>query len=129
MTDLNNVPGYGVGGINPQLPEKENDKEKEIDSKEPAVKSQTKKTETVSPDSVLDYMAQLASINNPNILGTKYDVSKYVTPEQAQRIIDFVMSFEGQVTENLTAIDQEFGNLLSDADKMNLALAIANKNN
>lgn len=55
-------------------------------------------------------MAQQAVVVNPKVSAQKtYDVSKYVTPEQAQRIAGFVTSFEDQVAEGLLAINKEFG--------------------
>ena len=64
----------------------------------------------VKADDVLSYMAQQAIVAKPQVAAQKtYDISKYVTPEQAQRIAGFVTSFEDKVAEGLLAIDAEFG--------------------
>ena len=67
-------------------------------------------------------MAEEALINKPtNLYAGKYDVSKYVTPEQAQRIAGFVTSFEDEVAKGLVGINEEFGDNLSEAAKYEIA--------
>lgn len=100
-------------------------------------KSGKKETETqqanapakpqVNPDDVLSYMAQNAAVINPQVAAVRtYDVSKYVTPEQAARIAGFIASFDEQVAKGLIAIDEEFGenNVLSEPAKYEIAAAM-----
>ena len=55
-------------------------------------------------------MAQQAIVAKPEVTAQRtYDVSKYVTPEQAARIAGFVTSFEDQVAKGLVAIEAELG--------------------
>ena len=73
--------------------------------------AQTRGTD-VKPDDVLTYMANAAMVNAPKVNAPKtYDVSKYVTPEQAQRIAGFIGGFEDAVAQGLLAIDAELGEL------------------
>lgn len=67
----------------------------------------------VSADDVLAYMAYNAVGVNPSVLRT-YDVSRYVTPEQAARIASLVAGFEGEVVKALKAIEAEGLNLPED---------------
>lgn len=126
MTNFNNINGIGVG-LNTNLPQKE---------AAPEVKEETVKEapqpkpelSLMSQDDVLNVMAQQAAINKSAIQAQKsYDVSKYVTPEQAQRIAGFVTSFEDIVAQNLQAVTAEFGDELSDSAKMNIVLSSADK--
>ena len=76
---------------------------------------------------VLSYMAAQSVDVQPQVKKT-VDVSKYVTPEQAQRIASFVQGFETEVEKGLLNFDKEFpGNGLSEASKMNLAVQMFNK--
>ena len=76
---------------------------------------------------VLSYMAAQSVDVQPQVKKT-VDVSKYVTPEQAQRIASFVQGFETEVEKGLLNFDKEFpGNGLSEASKMNLAVQLFNK--
>lgn len=126
MTNLNNINGIGVG-LNPNLPQRETAAEvkENVVQDAPQVNSAAN---LMSQDEVLNVMAQQAAINKSAINVPKtYDVAKYVTPEQAQRIAGFVTSFEDVIAQNLQAVTAEFGNSLSDGDKMNIALSTADK--
>ncbi len=67
----------------------------------------------VSADDVLAYMAYNAVGVNPSV-PRAYDVSRYVTPEQAERIAGFIAGFEGEVAKALKAIEAEGLNLPED---------------
>lgn len=78
---------------------------------------------------VLSYMAAQSVDVQPKVKKT-VDVSKYVTPEQAQRIAGFVQGFEAEVEKGLLNFDKEFpGNQVSEDSKLNLAVELFNKNN
>lgn len=126
MTNLNNINGIGIG-LNTNLPQRESAPEvKEENAKEaPQAKGELN---LMSQEDVLNVMAQQAALNKSAIASAKtYDVSKYVTPEQAQRIAGFVTSFEDIVAQNLQSVTAEFGNALSDDAKMNIVLSSADK--
>lgn len=105
------------------------------DKKEDAVKDAPKdhkpvvdKKEVPAGD-VLSYMAAQSVDVQPKVKKT-VDVSKYVTPEQADRIASFVQGFESEVQKGLLNFDKEFpGNNASDEAKLNLAVEMFNKNN
>ena len=77
----------------------------------------------VAADDVLTYMAYGAVGVNVSVPKT-YDVSKYVTPEQAARIAGFVAGFETEVAKGLKAIEDE-GLDLPEAQKYEIAAAMA----
>ncbi len=126
MTNLNSINGIGVG-LNTNLPKQE----ATTDVKENAVQNipqGNSAANLISQDEVLNVMAQQAALNKSAInIPKTYDVSKYVTPEQAQRIAGFVTSFEDIIAQNLQAVTAEFGNSLSEGEKMNIALSSADK--
>ena len=78
----------------------------------------------VSAEDTLKFMnAQSVNarpVEKPRVL----DISKYVTPEQAQRICGFISQFENAVADGLKAIELEMGNALSEDAKMNLAVEL-----
>lgn len=120
----NNINGIGIntGAVNgyQAKPKKEEAKHEE---KQDAAQSQSQ-GKTLNPDDVLAFMAQQASYSKPantNLYAGKYDISKYVTPEQAQRIAGFVTSFENEVAQGLAGLNEEFGDSLSDKAKYELA--------
>jgi len=125
-TNFNNINGIGVG-LNTNLPKKE----ATTDVKENVVQDapQANSAANLIPqDEVLNVMAQQAALNKSAInIPKTYDVSRYVTPEQAQRIAGFVTSFEDIVAQNLQTVTAEFGNSLSEGEKMNIALSSADK--
>ena len=77
----------------------------------------------VSADDVLAYMAY-SSIGVNHSVPRTYDVSRYVTPEQAARIAGFVAGFEGEVAKALQALEEEGINLPED-QKYEIAAAMA----
>lgn len=106
-----NVRGIGIntGSVNPYGNQSKGPEAKPEENK-PEVQAQAPAAPQVKPDDVLAYMAQSAVVVNPQVSSVKtYDISKYVTPEQAERIAGFVTSFENQVAEGLLAIDKELG--------------------
>lgn len=125
-TNFNNINGIGVG-LNTNLPKKE----ATTDVKENVVQDAPQANSAanlMSQDEVLNVMAQQAALNKSAInIPKTYDVSRYVTPEQAQRIAGFVTSFEDIVAQNLQTVTAEFGNSLSEGEKMNIALSSADK--
>lgn len=116
-------------GINPSSVNPYGNNPKGSDTKPEDKQPETAKTPApgtqVNPNDVLTYMAQSAIIVNPKATTKTYDVSKYVTPEQAERIAGFVASFEDQVAKGLLAID-ETGELagLSDSAKYEIAASM-----
>lgn len=120
----NNIPGIGIntGSVNPYGSQPKGNESKPEEKPEAAKTSQ--QGPQVKPDDVLSYMANSAVVINPKVTAPKaYDIGKYVTPEQAERIAGFIASFEGQVAEGLVAITAELGENapLSDAAKLELA--------
>ena len=82
----------------------------------------------MSQDEVLNVYAQQAAINKVAINMPKtYDVSKYVTPEDAQRIAGFVTSFEDIVAQNLQAVTAELGENTPEDVRMSIALSSTEK--
>ena len=103
----NNVHGIGIntGSVNPygnQAKGSEAKPEEKPAENTPAAPQNSQ----VKAEDVLSYMAQQAVTVNPKVSAPRtYDVSKYVTPEQAARIAGFVTSFEDQVAQGLIAIN------------------------
>ena len=64
----------------------------------------------VDPDSVFTFLSYNTTVNTPRT----YDVSKYVTPEQAARIAGLMSSFENEVAQGLLRIEEELPNLPED---------------
>lgn len=121
MTNNINRIGINTNGVNPYAGQlKGNDakpEEKKAKDKEPSVQSAQ-----VKPDEVLNYLAQQAVSFKPQVSAPKtYDINKYVTTEQAERIAGFITSFESKVAEGLAALDAEFGNSLSTKAKYEIA--------
>ena len=126
MTNINNINGLGVG-LNTNLPQKNTAPAQEEQTQEVQQQSQPN-LKFVSGDDVMNIMAQQATMNQPIInKPNAYDVGKYVTQEQAQRIAGFVTSFDDIVAQNLQSITEEFGNSISDDMKMNIALSSTDK--
>jgi hypothetical protein len=103
------------------------------DKKDDAIKDASKEPKhtvgqkEVPASDVLSYMAAQSVDVQPKVKKT-VDVSKYVTPEQAQRIAGFVQGFEKEVEKGLLNFDKEFpGNGLSDAAKLGIAAQIYDK--
>lgn len=128
MTNNINRIGINPGNVNPNYTNPKPQDEAKTDDKTQNQGAQTRGAE-VKPDDVLSYMAQSAIVNAPKVSTPKtYDVSKYVTPEQAERIAGFIGGFEDAVAKGLLAIDAELGDVdLSDAAKYELAAEMAGK--
>lgn len=127
MTNINNINGIGVG-LNTNMPQKESAPETQEQVLKEVPQQKAGLENLMSQDDVMNVLAQQAAINKSTIASVKaYDVAKYVTPEQAQRIAGFVTSFEDIVAQNLDAVTLEFGNTLSDDAKMNIVLSSADK--
>ena len=120
----NNINGIGVntGNVNTNYTNPKPQDGAKTEENQQSAQPQTRGTD-VKPDDVLNYMAQSAVLNAPQVKPPKtYDVSKYVTPEQAERIAGFIGSFEDAVAKGLIAIDAELGDYeLSDAAKYEIA--------
>ncbi len=121
-----NIRGIGIntGAVNPYgNPAKGSETKPE--EKQPEAAQNAPQNPTVKPEDVLTYMANSAVVVNPKATTRTYDVSKYVTPEQAARIAGFVTSFEDQVAKGLIAINEmeEFEGL-SEASKYEIAAAM-----
>ena len=127
MTNINNINGVSIG-LNANLPQKESTPELKDDVVKEAPQQKADLNNLMSQEEVLNVLAQQAAFNKSAINMPKtYDVAKYVTPEQAQRIAGFVTGFEDLVAKNLQAVTAEFGNTLSDDVKMNIVLSSADK--
>lgn len=106
---------YKLGDVNEKPEEKAGKKEE--DKKQPVTENKQ-----VSAGEVLDFMNTQAMSVRPAETPRVLNISKYVTPEQAQRIGSFISQFENAVADGLKAIENELGNALSEDAKMNLAV-------
>lgn len=123
MTNEINRIGINTGSVNPYGNQPKGGEAKPEDKK-PDAPSAGVQGAQVNPEDVLTYMAQQAVVVNPKVTSPQtYDVAKYVTPEQAERIAGFVTSFEDQVAQGLLAINKELGgdSNLSEAAKYEIA--------
>lgn len=102
-----NIRGIGIntGSVNPYGNQTKGSETKP-EEKQPEAANNAPQKPAVKPEDVLAYMANSAVIVNPKAATKTYDVSKYVTPEQAARIAGFVTSFEDQVAKGLLAIGE-----------------------
>ena len=117
--------GVTTNGVNPYAGGPKGNEAKAEDKK-PETATPEAPQVAVNPDDVFKHMAAAAVGVNPNISAPKtYDVSKYVTAEQAARIAGSMQVFEEAVTKGLLAIENEFGNTLSDSAKYALAAEMA----
>lgn len=103
----NNIHGIGIntGSVNPYGNQAKGSEakpeEKKTDNQQAAPQNAQ-----VKADDVLNYMAMQAVVAKPQVASAKtYDIQKYVSPEQAQRIAGFVTSFEDKVAEGLLALN------------------------
>ncbi len=121
-----NIHGIGINtsSVNPYGNQAKGSEAKP-EEKQPEVKQNAAQNQAVKPEDVLNYMANSAIVVNPKAATKTYDVSKYVTPEQAARIAGFVTSFEDQVAKGLIAINEmeEFEGL-SEPAKYEIAAAM-----
>ena len=96
----------------------ENKADKKEDNK-PQVEQQQPQVSAEETLSFLNAQALAARpVEQPRVL----NVSKNVTPEQAERICGFINQFEDAVAQGLQNIEVELGSALSDDAKMNLAV-------
>ena len=119
----NNIPGIGINtsGVNSYTGQPSSGGKKP-DENVPETKPAESTNVQVSPNDVLAMMAQQAVLTAPNVSQPKtYDVGKYNSPEQIARIGELMAAFEGDVAKALLAIEAEFGDLLSDEAKHELA--------
>lgn len=119
----NNVNGIGIntGSVNPygNQPKGNNPKPEE---KKPDTPKTGAPTVNANPDDIYAAMAQQALLSGVKVTTPKtYDVGKYVTPEQAERIAGFIGSFEGDVAKYLSQLEAEFGDNLSEEAKLEIA--------
>lgn len=103
--------------------------EDKTDNKKENNKPQVENQSQVSAEDTLDFMNAQAVAARPVEQPRVLNVSKYVTPEQAQRICGFINQFEEAVARGLQDIEAELGSALSDDAKMNLAIEIFEANN
>ena len=104
---------YQLGAIGEKPEGKAQQKE---ENKQPVEQKQVSAEETLS---FMDAQSVAAKpVEKPRVL----NISKYVTPEQAQRICGFISQFEDAVATGLQEIENEIGNALSDDAKLNLAV-------
>ena len=85
-------------------------------------KPQVEQQPQVSAEETLSFLDAQAVTARPVEKPRVLNVSKYVTPEQAQRICGFINQFEEAVAQGLQDIEVELGSALSDDAKMNLAV-------
>ena len=119
--NVNNNVSIGVG-FNTNLPQREAAPQSKQEETKEAQQAQA--TPNLVPAEEVDkFHAQQAAINKAAVSGARtYDVAKYVTPEQAQRIAGFITSFEDIVAQNLEAVTAELGDRVSESVRMNVAL-------
>ena len=104
MADNVNRIGINPAGVNPSAHKKPQGERPEEQPENPV---QAPANPQVNPDDVFAFMANGAPVVTPRT----YDISKYVTPEQARRIAGFVADFEDKVAEGLIAVESELGGL------------------
>ena len=85
-------------------------------------KQQVEQQPQVSAEETLSFLDAQAVTARPVEKPRVLNVSKYVSPEQAQRICGFINQFEEAVAQGLQDIEVELGSALSDDAKMNLAI-------
>lgn len=106
---------YQLGSVG----EKPEEKAKQKENSKPQIEQKQ-----VSAEETLEFMNTQAMMNRPVEKPRVLDISKYVTPEQAKRIMGFISQFETAVADGLKAIESELGNALSEDAKMNLAVEL-----
>jgi len=116
--------------INPQIVGYTVKKENKNESSEAeTLKQSSVDSKEVSGSDVLSFMAAQSIDVTPSAKKT-IDVSKYVTPEQAERIAGFVQGFEKEVEKGLLQFDTEFPqSTLSDSAKLDVVVEMFNSNN
>ena len=121
MTNINpiNVNSQGIGAAS-GFGAKSKSSEEEVKEQEKPVVAEER--ETLSADTVLNFMAQSAVTVAPKTV----DPAKYVDSASAERIAGFMADFEDVVAQNLSAITAEFPEM-SESAAMATALAQTNK--
>lgn len=107
-------------------------KEKEAEKKAEEEKSSTPApaTKNLEAADVLGFMAAQSVDVQPKRAEKTLDVSKYVTPEQAERIAGFIRGFESEVENGLKAFDAEFPNAgVSEDEKLSTVVSMFEKTN
>ena len=121
-----NIRGIGIntGSVTPYGNSPKGSEAKPDETKPETTPGATQNSQ-VKPDDVLNYMANSAVGVYPQATTRTYDISRYVTPEQAERIAGFVTSFEDQVAQGLLTLNEleEFDGL-SEAAKYDIAAAM-----
>ena len=116
--------GVNTSGINPYAGGTKGN-EPQPEDKKPDVAVPNPTHAPVNPNDVLNHMAAAAVGVNPSVAPPKtYNVEMYVTPEQAARIAGSMELFEEAVAKGLLAIEDEFGDWLSDPSKYALAAGL-----
>lgn len=120
MTNINPIK-FGVTGS--YLPKKEEKQDLVKNSEKTNVQPQAKKS--VDSNEVLGFLAAQNADLVPAKTKKTVDVSKYVTPEQAERISGFIKGFEKDYDEISEAAVKEFPDLTESAAG-SIALAYIN---
>ena len=100
------------------------EKQEDKTSKEEEKKSDVEQKTQVSREDTLSIMDAQSMSFRPVEKARVLNISKYVTPEQAQRICGFVNQYVDAVAEGLVAIQNEMGNALSEDAKLELAVEL-----
>ena len=123
MTSIHPI-NVNTQGLNPASGFAPRTKAEEKEKKALAKEATAEKT-PLSPDKVLDFLAQSAIAPVPK---KTIDPSKYVDKASEARIASFMASFEDKVAEGLKAFDKEFpGVAVSESTKLTVTLAGINK--
>lgn len=125
MTNNINRVGIGTNGVNNYSNPKPSGDPKPEDKTEG--QNTQPQGNNVNPEDVYKYLAQTALTSGVKVTPAKvYDINKYVTPEQAERIAGFINSFEDEVANGLLAIDQEMNGIeLPESVKLEIAARMA----
>lgn len=127
MTNVNNISGINVG-LNTNLPQNNSSPDVKEDAVKESAQAAQPEANYIDAEDVMSAMASQAALNKSTVGGAKtYDLGRYVTPEQAQRIAGFITSFEDIVAKNLESVTNELGTGVSENVRMNIALAEADK--
>lgn len=110
-------------GITNQFVKK--DPQENVVNNEEKAAPQAGENKEVNPNEIFGFLAARNADLVPAKAKKTVDVSKYVTPEQAARIGNFIKSFEADVDSISEAAQNEFGDL-SQAAADSIALALVN---
>lgn len=87
------------------------------------VKPDEQKKKEVPTETFLSYLSYMNNDIPINKVTRTYDISKYVSPEQAERIGEFVETFEADFDAAYDMIQDEFGGNISGNAAKEIALA------